>query len=136
LNPNSSDGYLHLAVMLGAAGRPEEAIPLLKRAIRLNPVLSFLYLTSLGASYSELGRVEEAIDALKQALVANPDYRVAHVLLAAIYADLGELELARREASEVLRISPQFSLEAYRQRALSQEPNRHIAALRKAGLPE
>jgi hypothetical protein len=56
-----------------------------------------------------------------------------------VYAELGEQELARREASEVLRISPQFSLEAWRRRLISSDPeyvDRIIAPLRKAGLPE
>ena len=44
---------------------------------------------------------------------------------------------ARREASEVLRISPQFSLEALQQNARFKDLSnleRGIAALRKAGL--
>jgi hypothetical protein len=49
-------------------------------------------------------------------------------------------ELAREEearAAEVLRINPQFSLEALQQRLPYKDPaelERHLAALRKAGL--
>jgi hypothetical protein len=43
----------------------------------------------------------------------------------------------RAEAAEVLRINPKFSLEIHRQRTPIKDPavlERHIAALRKAGL--
>ena len=58
--------------------------------------------------------------------------------LAAVYTDLAREQEARAEASEVLRINPKFSVKKYAKRL----PNtgkgsieRHINALRKAGLP-
>jgi len=50
---------------------------------------------------------------------------------------LGREEEAQTEAAEVLRLNPQFSLEVHRQRVPIKDPTtleRHIAALRKAGL--
>ena len=44
---------------------------------------------------------------------------------------------ARAEAAEVLRLNPNFSLEVHRQRMPIKDPavlERHLAALRKAGL--
>jgi hypothetical protein len=44
---------------------------------------------------------------------------------------------ARAEAAEVLRLNPKFSLEVHKERAPIKDPGmleRHIAALRKAGL--
>jgi adenylate cyclase len=136
LNPSDANGLFHLAIMLINAGRSEEAVPLLKKAIRLNPVASFMYLSPLGESYRRLGRHEEAIDTLKRALIGNPDTLYAHLFLAGIYADIGERELARREASEVLRISPRFSLQAMSRTLVSDRDAGLTAALRKAGLPE
>jgi len=51
-------------------------------------------------------------------------------------ASLRSLE-ARAEAAEVLRLNPNYSLEVVRQRSPLKDPamlERHIAALRKAGL--
>jgi TolB-like protein/class 3 adenylate cyclase/Tfp pilus assembly protein PilF len=136
LNPSDARGLNQLAVMLMSAGRPEESIPPLRKAMRLNPQVSFMYLTNVGESYRRLGRHEEAIDTLNQALVGNPDYLYAHLFLAGTYVDIGEQELARREASEVLRISPRFSLQAMRRTLASDRDAGLTAALRKAGLPE
>jgi hypothetical protein len=53
------------------------------------------------------------------------------------YSELGEEEAARAEAAEVLRLSPNFSLESMRQRNPYKDRarfERGLAALRKAGL--
>ena len=50
---------------------------------------------------------------------------------------LGKEAEARAEAVEVLRLNPKFSLEVHKERAPIKDPamlERHIAALRKAGL--
>jgi adenylate cyclase len=54
-----------------------------------------------------------------------------------LYSELGKEMEARAEAAEVLRINPKFSLEVHKQRVPIKDPvvlERHIAALRKAGL--
>jgi hypothetical protein len=51
--------------------------------------------------------------------------------------ELGKEAEAHAEATEVLRLNPNFSLEVHKQRAPIKDPavlERHIAALRKAGL--
>jgi class 3 adenylate cyclase len=91
----------------------------------------------LGEAYRSTGRYEEAIAAFKRALTRNPDLLPAHLNLAAIYSELGREEEARAEAAEVLKISPKYSLEVWRQRAPYKDPavlERMLAALRKVGL--
>lgn len=83
------------------------------------------------------GRPEEAIAPLKQYLSHYPNVLGAHLTLAAVYSELGREAEARAEAAEVLRINPHFSLEVHQQRAPIKDPaalERHLAALRKAGL--
>ena len=83
------------------------------------------------------GRPEEAIAPLKQYLSHYPNILGAHLTLAAVYSELGREAEARAEAAEVLRINPQFSLEVYKERVPIKDPvalERHVAALRKAGL--
>ena len=123
--------------MLSFMGRPEEAIGMAEKALRLNPRYPSLPLTVLGDAYYLTGRTEEAIATLKRSINASPHYLPSHVNLAAIYSELGREEEARAEAAEILRISPNFSLEVWRQKALYKDPavgERMIAALRKAGL--
>lgn len=58
-------------------------------------------------------------------------------MLAVVYSELGQAAEARTEAAEVLRLNPNFLLEIHRQRMPIKDPTvleRHLAALRKAGL--
>jgi adenylate cyclase len=80
---------------------------------------------------------EEAIAAYKKALTHNSNYSPAHQFLAAIYSELGREEEARAEVAEILRISPNFSLEVLRQRLPYKDPadlERFLDGLHKAGL--
>ena len=61
-------------------------------------------------------RLQEALDAQKKALSLNPDFFGSHVLLAAIYSELGRDDEARAALAEVKRINPLISLEILRQR--------------------
>jgi adenylate cyclase len=134
--PNWFAGYVALGVLFNATGRPEETIGLQKQAMRLSP-RSDRFLPVLGDAYRLLGRYEEALSALKGALTVNRNHLGAHLNLAATYSELGQQEEARAEAAEVLRVSPKFSLEVYRQRLSYTEPaaaERLLAALHKAGL--
>jgi adenylate cyclase len=137
LDPNDADGYARLGAVLDFAGRPEEAIGLVEKAMRLNPHYPPSYLFVLGTAYRLMGRYEEAIAAYKKALTHNSNYSPAHQFLAAIYSELGREEEARAEVAEVLRISPNFSLEVLRQRLPYKDPadlERLLDGLRKAGL--
>jgi adenylate cyclase len=137
LNPNGADAHAHLAMTLDYVGRPEEAIVLFKKAIRLNPMPPNWYLVNLAHAYRRTGEYEEAMGALQKALKRNPDDLFAHLNLAAIYSMGGREEEARVEAAEVLRIDRKFSLEhfaktlPYKNQA-DTETTIHI--LRKAGL--
>jgi adenylate cyclase len=94
-------------------------------------------LASVGAAYDLAGRPEEAIAPLKQYLTRYPNFLGAHLTLAAVYSELGKEVEARAEAAEVLRLNPNFSLEVHKERVPIKDPatlERHIAALRKAGL--
>jgi adenylate cyclase len=137
LDPNYAGGYAILGAILSMAGRPEEAIGLIEKALRLSPRYPVTYLFFLGYAYRLTERYEETITVQKSVLTRNPDYLDAHLELAIMYSELGRGEEARAEAAEVLRISPQFSLEVWRQRIPFEdqaEVERWLAALRKAGL--
>jgi adenylate cyclase len=137
LDPNASFNLATLAFILNFAGRPEEAIRLYKKAIRLDPIPSPVYYLQIGHIYRNAGRYEEAISELKKVVHRNPDNLLAHVHLAASYGSLGREEDARAEAAEVLRIDSNFSSEhfakklPYKKKA---DTERLINGLRKAGL--
>ncbi len=137
LDPGRTDVLVHYANGLRTAGRPEEAIPLYQKAIRLNPFgPSYLY-REFGAALRYAGRFEEAVSAYKKAIQLAPDDIAIHYSLAATYIMMGREKEARAEAAEVLRIDPKFSVD-YLAKILpykdQSEKNKIINALRKAGL--
>jgi adenylate cyclase len=139
LDPNGAEALVTLGQILTNSGRPEEAIPVLKTALRLNPFPRVRYFALLGAAYRMTGRYEEAIAMGKKAIKMAPDFFTVHLTLAATYIYLGREEEARAEAADVLRINPKFSLERYAKRSTQKnkaELERFIDALRKAGIPE
>jgi tetratricopeptide (TPR) repeat protein len=136
LDPNTALGYAELGLALTYAGRPEEAIGVIEKAMRLNP-RSVFFPVFLSFALHFVGRDKEAIATLKSALLRNPDYIDPHVQLAVIYSELGREIEARAEAAEVLRISPNLSLDILMQRLPFKDPattERYLTALRKAGL--
>jgi len=137
--PNSAFVHAALGFSLKNAGRPEEAITLYKKAIRLSPISDSWYLSDLGHCYGMLGRYEEAISAFKKAISLSPESPYYHSYLAAIYFLTGRENEARAETAKAMEIDPKFSSEACRTGNLYKNLdylNRLIDAMRKAGLPE
>ena len=109
----------------------------MKKSTRLDPIPVVAKIDALGRAYFLAGRYEEALEKYKIAVKLDPDYRDAHVGLAATYAALAREEEAHTEALEILRIEPSFSINKYKKFMFFQvglEPE--IEGLRKAGLPE
>ncbi len=141
LGPNQSFPHLLLGMYLSHTGRYQEALPQVKKAMRLNPYYPATYLALLGSIYSGMESYEKAVEAFKELVVREPQSRAGHRGLAIAYIRLGRKEQARSEVSEILRLMPEYSLEA--ERKLSQLMNRdsavmknNIEALREAGLPD
>ncbi|MGE0822343.1 MAG: adenylate/guanylate cyclase domain-containing protein [Candidatus Binatia bacterium] len=137
LAPNDATAYMLLAWIFIHAGRPEEAIEKLEKAMRLDPHYPVHCLIFLGEAYWWLGRNEEAIASEKKALLRNPDDLGAHLRLAVFYAESGREEEAHAEIEESLRLSPNYSLEVVRQITPYKNPadlERVLTALHKAGL--
>src|SRR5271157_392713 len=114
LDPNSAYAYHALGSALDWAGRSQEAIPFLKKSLRLSPMpIDSGTLIRLGNAYHKLGQYEEAVASYKKALqVYGADHLMAHLGLASTYALMGREQEAHREAAEVLRIDPTFSVES------------------------
>jgi tetratricopeptide (TPR) repeat protein len=137
LDPQEAWARAVLADGLSSVGRSEEAIRMVEQAQQLQPSVVDRHLDSVGAAYYLAGQPAEAVAPLKRYLSRYPNILGAHLTLATAYSELGKEAEARAEAAEVLRINPKFSLEVHKQRVPIKDPavlERHIAALRKAGL--
>jgi len=137
LNPNGADSHVWLAMILTSCGKPQDAVELIYKAIRLNPFPPNWYFFSLGNAFLLLGEYNQAVEAYKKALKGSPDLLLAYIGLAASYSAANRAEDARAAASHILRIDPKFSLEAF-SGGLPYKNENHkefwIDSLRKAGL--
>src|SRR5262249_24427632 len=139
LAPTEAWTYAALAEVLADMGKPEDAVEAAAQALRLKTEgdAADQYLRGVGAAYAVAEHYEEAQAPLQRYLSRYPNILGAHLTLAAVYSELGKEAEARAEAAEVLRLNPNFSLEIHKQRMPIKDPlvlERHIAALRKAGL--
>jgi adenylate cyclase len=140
LNPGVANVLAYYAMSLNFAGRSEEAIPLLQKAIRLNPnpLSSFVnYYHQFGNALTYTGRYEEAVSAYKKAIQRAPNYIWSHVMLAATYSMMGREKDAQTEVAEVLSINPKFSLDFFAKTSVLRDQSirdKVFNALQKAGL--
>jgi adenylate cyclase len=109
LAPNSVAAYYGLGYCLYSAGRNEEAIPVLKKAMTLSPIPLPRALNHLCIASRKARRYEEAISVCGQLLQRQPDHVLAHLTLAATFVEMEKMEEARAEITEVLRIDPKYT---------------------------
>jgi tetratricopeptide (TPR) repeat protein len=70
--PSYANAHVLLASLLYFAGRPEEGLKRILKAIEINPHHPFNYTFPLGQAYFTLHRYRDAIAALRKALESNP----------------------------------------------------------------
>ena len=64
----------------------------------------------LGVAHYMLKQYAQATPVLRDCVSRAPNLRSGHIWLAATYAQLGQLEEARAEAAEVLRLEPNYTI--------------------------
>ena len=106
LNPNDGDAVAYRAYILCFLGRPTEALPLIQRAIALNPFYPAWYWTILARALHGAGRHADAIEALGR--IERPKFH-HHARLAACHGRLGHADEARRFVALTLVAKPDFS---------------------------
>ena len=111
LDPNHADGHMYRAIALGFAGKTEESVRTVAKAMRLNPAAPFWYLWALGNACFSLGHYEDAVNACRKATVSNPNFLFANLCLAASYGQLGRTEEAAAAAADCQRIVSSLSLD-------------------------
>ncbi len=134
LAPSNARLRLQFGTMLVLQNRTDEAIPVLKTLTRLDPAQRYMHLFQLAVCYRRQGRIDEAIAKHRECLQLNPDFYGAHMNLAAIHAQLGEMNQAHACLDEVLRIRPDFSIAKLPRLPTGREFL--VENLRKAGLRE
>ena len=88
---------------MNTVGRFDDAIGLVKKAMRLHPYYPAYYLQWLGGAYRMTGRYEDALTVYNQLLDRSRKGEFpslyAHLFLADLYAEFGKEEEARTHAA-------------------------------------
>ena len=137
LNPNFTDW--RFSAVLAFAGHGERAVEAARAHLRVDPFALPITFGHLGLAYLMLRRHSEAVTPLRQFVLQSPNHRPGRVWLTAAYAHLGQLEEARAEAAQIIRLDPNFvARQTFRRMTTYWRPDdvEHvIEGLRKAGLP-
>lgn len=139
LAPSHSLARASLAMTENYAGHPEEAIPLLQRAMRLSPHYPDWYLGELGRAYYLTMEYDKAVTALQRRLDRNPENGDSLILLAAAHSAAGHSGSAHKILKKFLEPRPGYTLRDYARGEFYRnvdDLNRVLESLRKAGLPE
>ena len=113
LAPNHADNAANLACSYVVASRPADAVVMMRKAMRLSPVFPTWYLSILGFGHYQRGEYAEAEAVLKQALEREPAFADARLFLTLCYHARGLDAEARREAAEVVRHNPKWTLKNF-----------------------
>jgi len=131
--------------LLLVTGRPEEALPVIDRAIALDPrsVTVHNYLRWQCSAHLNLGHYDQAIAACEKALALD-DYWFDYLLLLGAYAQKGDMVKAEAVKAELLKRKPDVSIARLKSGpptlanpVYQQQREAHLyAGLRKVGIPE
>jgi len=136
LNPNDDLIVVQQGEILTWLGQPEEGVPWIQKAMRLNPYHPPRFWSHLGRAHFVARRYAEAIEAFKR--ITAPD-QFHHAFLAACHAQLGDDATASGHAREVLGRNAAFSWAATLAPVLHYKRDSDLAhhreSVQKAGLP-
>ncbi len=138
--PSDADAQGYLGLCLIWSCRPEEALPYLESALRLDPRFHARTISWLGYAYFGMRRYEDAVTALEQG--TGPTGIIIHfnlVYLAASYSQSGRAKDASATIEKLLERYPSFDIGALKKLLLYRDEadtELFCAAVRAAGLPE
>ena len=117
----------------------EIAVAQITRAVQLSPLdpVLFFYFTALSAAYFAGARYEDAVAWARRAVSERPTYLLAHRLLAANLALLGQLDAANDAVQMLLSLAPGETLTTTMAQSALGNPclrARYFDALSRAGL--
>ena len=147
LDHNNANAEVILGIWLNRLGRPQAGIPHIEKGILLSPHDPHigLWYFSLGHAHLLLNQVDQAIDLFRKASTANSRMGSIHLFLAGALGLRGDLDEARAELAESLRLKPDINSFAAQRAAFPANTNPDYWALaektvnlglRRAGFPE
>jgi len=149
LDPNDSTAIRQLGLTLLLQGKPEVAIPHFERTIRLEMRKRYMFngYANLGRCQLFLDRIDESVESFRRARMLAPGIWYVHLELAAALGLRGDIEEAKSEIAEALKIKHEAnSIARWRAIAVTQgfghpqfqalREKTSYAGLRGAGFPD
>ncbi len=141
LNPNLAQAYTALGMLHAFRGVYEKAAPALDIALRLSPrdALKPYMLASYCVAAFAAERYEEVIEHASAIVREFPSVPSGYRALAVGYALLKQMDNARNAVADLIRVFPGASIASTRSGMpflRTEDADRYLGALRKAGLPE
>jgi len=144
LNPNSAAANFYAGFSLSRAGRCDEAIKWLDRAIRLSPrdIIVGGYFGVKAVALFHIGRYQESVYWGRRSISSPNPRPIAYVYLIGALIKVGQSEEASEMLAELMLFRPEITSSEMRERIAHEYPRAEeaietlFAALREAGLPE
>lgn len=138
LEPNNFWAGVGLAWQLIFVGEVKRSLALYARAKRVSPLHPGWLIASEAFALHVDGQHTKAISAFKLA-ISKINFPILHGRLAAVYAEIGQMEDARQQVRMLLEKKPNAKISDLTRILNFQDPKRtewYVRLLRKAGVPE
>ncbi|MGO7923295.1 adenylate/guanylate cyclase domain-containing protein [Rhizobium ruizarguesonis] len=139
MQPNDAEAAANLALILVHTGSSGQAVTEMEKALRLDPSPASSFQLLAGIVFYTAGDDQRAISLIEPTLDSLPKVEPAREYLAAAYADQGNETKAAAETAKLLELFPESNLTYYGYLYdywRDSDLQRHLAGLRKAGIPE
>jgi TolB-like protein len=141
LNPNGFQICNYAGWMRLHVGDVPQAITLLHRALRLNPLDPLVCNTLAGLANAHwlVGEYDESLELARRAVLANRNYPFGHIAVIIALASMERMDEARAAVGELLKVDPTHSVSRWQKAQAYRNPatqEARMEVLRKAGLPE
>ena len=108
IDPRHADSLHLLGVIATQSGRPDAAVDMIERAIRLRKDVHFYY-GNLGNALRACGKLDEAAARYKRALALKPDFAEAHNNLGSVLKSQGKIDQAIAHFERALASNPDYA---------------------------
>jgi len=105
INPNYDPAVGNIGWVYIFLGKPEEALPWMRKNVSLTPTLAISW-TGLGDAYRQLEEYSDALHSYHRAFELQPGFHGAYRGVIGTLLDQGQVELARGHAEKFLEIAP------------------------------
>jgi adenylate cyclase len=141
LNPNLTWAHGNLGIALTFSGRGDEAVAPFNEALRLSPrdQFNFYWHYLMGFALFIAGRYQEAVECTEKALRENSSVPGIYRLRAACLSQLDRVDEAKTALADFLRLVPDANVASTKAQIplkRSEDLERYVEALRRAGLPD